>query len=111
MSLSALPTSVKPSRVELTDTPQPVPIRQARGLIRKAKFVAVYVTLTEHGTSDLVDIPKRRALRLIRHASNVLMSVLFGTVVIGRPEEGCERCGYGHLHRRLARLHPDDSES
>jgi hypothetical protein len=31
-------TRRKPRRnVELTDTPQPVPIRQARGLIRKAR--------------------------------------------------------------------------
>jgi hypothetical protein len=70
---------VKPSRIELTDTPQPVPIR-------KAQYVAVYVTLSEHGTSNLQDIPKRRALRLIAPAEFVLLSELFGTVVIGRPE-------------------------
>ena len=79
------PRRVKPS-VTLTDIPQCISARTAGGIIRRAAFVAVFVTVSEHGAADILDTSKRRVLRMIRRRERVWISEAFGTVIIGRPE-------------------------
>jgi hypothetical protein len=88
MSTFAPPApSVKASRrPELSDRPQLVSARTARGLVRRARYVACYVTMSAHGAADLLDVSKACVLRLLRRHEKAWVSVLFGTVVIGRPE-------------------------
>jgi hypothetical protein len=88
------PSAVKSSRFPrllrqpliLTDKPVVVAARTARGLIRRAAYVAVYVTIGKGGAADLLDVAKAQALRLLKNREECWLSELFGTVVIGRPE-------------------------
>jgi hypothetical protein len=82
-SISSLALPVK---VTLSDSPRLVSARSARGLVRRAKYAAVYVTMSAHGAADLLDVSKASALRLLRRHETAWVSVLFGTVCIGRPE-------------------------
>src|SRR5262249_41152058 len=52
----------------------------------RADFVAVYVTMSAHGAADLLDTSKACVLRMLRRHEKAWVSVLFGMVVIGRPE-------------------------
>jgi hypothetical protein len=72
--------------VTLTSNPQVVSTRDAIRCIREADYVGVYVTTGQHGAADIIDISKRRIVRLLRQREKVWASVLFGCVVIGRPE-------------------------
>jgi hypothetical protein len=91
-----MPVRSTAARVALTDIPQLVPVRRARALVRQAAYVAVYVTLTEHGTCGLLDTSKARVLRMLSCVDRgVWVSEFFGTLAIGRPEPlppACTRC-------------------
>jgi hypothetical protein len=84
-TLSATPVKSTRSKVVLTDTPQFIPRRRARAIVRKAAYVAIYVTMGEYGASDLMDVSKRRVLRMLRRYEKVWVSELFGRIIIGRP--------------------------
>jgi hypothetical protein len=76
----------RPEPVVLTSNPKCIRARTARGLIRRAAYVAVYVTIGKGGAADLLDVAKAQALRLLKNREECWLSELFGTVVIGRPE-------------------------
>jgi hypothetical protein len=75
----------RPSKDPISSTPTVISGRRARGLIRKAKYVAVFVATGRHGACDLVDVPKARMLRVLKGRDEVWASELFGTLVIGQP--------------------------
>jgi hypothetical protein len=77
----------KPRRTPdpISSTPTVISGRRARGLVRKAKYVAVYVATGRHGTCDLVDVPKSRVLRVLKGRDECWVSELFGTIVVGLP--------------------------
>src|SRR5271170_378582 len=83
------------SPVTLTDTPQVVKARRARGLVRRAAYVGVYVTTGPNGAADILDTSKARVLKMLARRNHAWVSEIFGTVVIGRPEPipaPCIRC-------------------
>jgi hypothetical protein len=69
----------------ISSTPTVISGRRARGLVRKAKYVAVFVCTGRHGACDLVDVPKSRVLRVLKGRDECWVSELFGTIVVGMP--------------------------
>jgi hypothetical protein len=90
-----MPVCSAAAPVVLSDTPQIMPARRARRLVRRAAYVAVYVTLTEHGTADLMDCSKASVLCMLARVDRCWLSEVFGSIFIGRPEplaKPCSRC-------------------
>jgi hypothetical protein len=60
--------------------------RRVRGLIRRAKYVAVYVTTGPNGAADLLDTSKAKALHMLRGRDHCWCCEVFGSLILGRPE-------------------------
>ena len=94
-TLSSPAPAVKSTTVVLTDRPQVVSARRARGMVRRATYVAVYVTTSPGGAADILDTSKARVLKMLARRDHAWVSEIFGTVIIGRPEPipaPCPRC-------------------
>ena len=90
-TLSSPAPAVKSTKVTLTDRPQVVSARRARGMVRRAAYVAVYVTTSSGGAADILDTSKARVLKMLARRDHAWVSDIFGTVIIGRPNRSPSR--------------------
>jgi hypothetical protein len=85
-TLSAPRVKVARRRPALPSEPSVVSARRVRACIRRAKYVAVYVTVGPHGAANILDTTKAAVLRMLKHRSACWACEVFGTVILGRPE-------------------------